>query len=225
MMTEHEILMENYEDAFLRLLMENAARIEGEKLLPELGPAAVEQDALVDSMRRHYRRERLRRVGRAAFDLVRQTAVFVVLAALTFTTSLAASETVRTTAWFRGKAVSVPSFNLSRLSPTFEAAWLPWGFELKFSDDSPTQYRRYYANLSGSFIDATCLYLDDIRISPDLSAREVDVNGRAGFLQTTDSGLQLIIPVEDQGCLFLLVSSGVSEEDFLRTAKLFTCPW
>lgn len=223
-MTEHEKLMEYYEDALLRLLMENAARGEGEKLLSELDPAPAEQDAFSDSLRRLYRREGRRRTGRAVLGLMRQTAVFAALAALIFTTAQAASETIRTAARLEGG--TAPSGHVGLwTSPQFEAVWLPWGFELKFSDDSSTQYRRYYADPSGSFIDATCLYLDGVGIDPDPGAQKVDIEGRTGFLLTSGSMLQLIIPVEDQGCVLLLLSSGVSQEDLLRTVEHLTFPW
>lgn len=224
-MTEHEKLMEYYEDALLRLLMENAARREGEELLPELGPAPAEQDALGDSLRRHYRRERRRRVGEAILGFLGQAAVFLVITALLFSTALAASETVRSTARFKGGSASAPSVSVWGGLPQFEATWLPWGFELEFSDDSSSQYRRYYADLTGSFIDATCLYLDGAGIDPDPGARKVDIEGRTGFLLTSGSVLQLIVPVEEQGCVLLLSSSGVSEEDLLRTVEQLVCPW
>ena len=224
-MTEHEKLMEYYEDALVRLLMENAARREGEELLSELDPAPAERDALGDSLRRRCRRERRRRAGGAVLGFLSQAAVFAVLAALIFTMALAASETVRSTAWFHGRRTSAPSFSVWGGSPRFEAAWLPWGFELKFSDDSSSQYRRYYADPTGSFIDATCLYLDGVGIDPDPGAQKVDIEGRAGFLLTSGGVLQLIIPVEDQGCVLLFLSSGVSQEDLLRTAEHLACPW
>lgn len=226
-MTEHEALMENYEDALLRLLMENAARAEGERLIAQLGPAPrlPEADAFSRSLRRHYRRERRRRRSGVVLGYLRQTAVFAALAALIFTSAMAASEAVRTVAWIGSGTKSYPSFVPTGDSPRFEAAWLPWGFELKFSDDTPSQYRRYYADLSGSFIDAACLYLDGVRLDPGPDALAVAVKGRTGFLLDSDGELQFILPVEDQGCLLLLLSSGVSQEDLLRTVERLTCPW
>lgn len=228
-MTEHEMLMENYEDALLRLLMENAARTEGERLIARLGPAPrlPEGDAMRATLRRHYRRERWRRVGAAAWGFLRQTAVFACLGVLLFTSAMAASEVVRSSVRLKVGTSSV-GVNLPVYAPRFEATWLPWGFELKFSDDGPTQYRRYYADTSGSFIDASCLYLGGREISMDLTAEEVldvQVKNRAASLLVSGGTLRLVMPVEDQGCVVLMVSSGVAQDDLLRTVERFTCPW
>ncbi len=228
-MTEHERLMENYEDALLRLLMENAARAEGERLIAQLGPAPrlPEPDALSDTLRRHYRRERWRKAGAAAGGFLRRTAVFACLGVLLFTSAMAASETFR--ASVRLKVGTAPmGVGLSVSAPRFEASWLPWGFELKFSDDGPTQYRRYYADASGSFIDASCLYLGGRELDMDLTAEEVldvRVKNREASLLASGGTLRLVMPVEEQGCVILVLSSGVAREDLLRTAERLICPW
>lgn len=227
-MTEHEKLMENYEDALLRLLMESAARSEGQELLKQLGPVSqsLERDALDAGLRRHYRRMRTRRLARAVGNLLCQTAVFAVVAVLVFTTAMAASGQLRATLRLSGRPAvdtSVPA-----RAPEFSASWLPWGFELKFSDDGPTQYRRYYANASGGFLDISCLYLDDGELEVDASAgevQEVQINGRPAILLPQEGCLQLVEQVKEQGCVILLLSAGVSQEDLLHTAQRLILPW
>lgn len=228
-MTEHEMLMENYEDALLRLLMENAVRAEGERLIAKLGPAPrlPEEDALRDTLRRHYRRERWHRLGAAAWGFLRRTAVFACLGVLLFTSAMAASETFRSSV--RVKAgTSSAGVSMPASAPQFDASWLPWGFDLKFIDDGPTQYRRYYADASGSFIDASCLYLGDRELDMELTAEEVldvTVKGRDATLLGSGGTLRLVMPVEGQGCVVLVLSFGVGREDLLRVAECFIYPW
>ena len=103
-MTEHERLLEEFEDARFALLMEDVARKEGERLealnemLQENPEAAVPESLdkrCLEVIDRHFARERrwdgLRRTGR----VLRLVAVIMAISVLLFTTAFAISEDFR----------------------------------------------------------------------------------------------------------------------------------
>ena len=231
-MTEHEKLMENYEDAIMRLLMDRYAREEGERALTHLDPepSPAGRDGIADTLRRRCRRERLRRGARRLGGALGHAAAFAAVTGALFSTAFAASETVIAVVrlGFGPSAGGEAALLLPAAEPGFEAGWLPWGFELKYSDDSPTRFNRYYADLSGNFIDASCLYLHGGELTVDTgdaAVTTVDVCGRRASLLRLEGGIRLVLPVEEQDCAVLLMSSGVSEEDLLRTARALIFPW
>nr|WP_325214040.1 DUF4367 domain-containing protein [uncultured Oscillibacter sp.] len=103
-MTEHERLLEEFEDARFALLMEGVARKEGERLealnemLQENPEAAVPERVdkrCLDAIDRHFARERrwagLRKTGR----VLRLAAVVMAISVLLFTSAFALSEDFR----------------------------------------------------------------------------------------------------------------------------------
>lgn len=103
-MTEHERLLEEFEDARFALLMEGVARKEGERLealnemLQENPEAAVPESVdkrCLDAIDRHFARERrwngLRRTGK----VLRLAAVIMTISVLLFTSAFALSEDFR----------------------------------------------------------------------------------------------------------------------------------
>lgn len=103
-MTEHERLLEEFEDARFALLMEGVARKEGERLealnemLQENPEAAVPESVnrrCLETIDRHFARERRRAVLGQTGRALRLAGVVMAISALLFTSALALSEDFR----------------------------------------------------------------------------------------------------------------------------------
>ncbi len=157
-MTDHERLMEEYEDALFALLMEGVAEAEGEKALrlnEELkkDPNAEVPEAIrkrcEKTIRAAFAKKRHRTVRRTVSRWLTKAAVVAVLSGLLFTAAFALSEDVRvatlnilievmdnrTIITFEGDS-SEHAENTSKIIPGLEyhyniaLEWLPEGFEL-----------------------------------------------------------------------------------------------
>lgn len=103
-MTEHERLLEDFEDARFALLMEGVARKEGERLealnemLLENPEAAVPESVdkrCLEAIDRHFARERRRAGMRKTGKVLRLAAVVMAISVILFTTAFALSEDFR----------------------------------------------------------------------------------------------------------------------------------
>lgn len=103
-MTEHERLLEDFEDARFALLMEGVARKEGERLealnemLLENPEAAVPESVdkrCLEAIDRHFARERRRAGLRKTGKVLRLAAVVMAISVILFTTAFALSEDFR----------------------------------------------------------------------------------------------------------------------------------
>lgn len=103
-MTEHERLLEEFEDARFALLMEGVARKEGERLealnemLQENPEAAVPESVdrrCLEAIDRHFTRERRRAGLRKTGKVLRLAAVVMAISVVLFTSAFALSEDFR----------------------------------------------------------------------------------------------------------------------------------
>lgn len=105
-MTEHERLLEDFDDAYFALLMEGVANKEGERLEalnemlqdnPEAAlPESVDKRCL-EAIDRHFAREQCRAGLRKTGKILRLAAIIMGISALLFTTAFAFSEHFRVT--------------------------------------------------------------------------------------------------------------------------------
>lgn len=103
-MTEHEKLIETYEDALFAVLMEEVAQNEGNKLLElndqlKTDPGAVVPEALhaksMKTIQEEFKKRSFKNMGRTSKKIFRNIALVAAITLLLFTTAFAVSEQVR----------------------------------------------------------------------------------------------------------------------------------
>ena len=103
-MTRHEHLLEEYEDAYFALLMEEVAKKEGERLEAlnetlQSDPDAAVPESLdkrcMETIRRHFAHQQRRSALRKTGKVLRLVAVIMAVTVLLFTTAFAVSEEFR----------------------------------------------------------------------------------------------------------------------------------
>lgn len=103
-MKKHERLLEEYEDAYFALLMEEVAKKEGERLEAlnealQSDPEAVVPESLdkrcMETIRRHFAHQQRRSALRKTGKVLRLVAVLMAVTVLLFTTAFAVSEEFR----------------------------------------------------------------------------------------------------------------------------------
>lgn len=241
-MTGHDRLVENYEDAFFALMMEEVMLREGErlealnqKLLAD--PAAAVPESLDRRCRRaigryasaRRRRSFFRRTGKT----LRAAAVAAAVIATLFTTAFAVSEEFRTAALELVRTVTGQYTQLdirpepggSREGAYFrrvEAGWLPEGF-----DYCGGQYDVYaeFENGQGQSLRVE-VYPESLPVDFDLELRTytylgtVFVNGNQGRCFTKD-GAVVLDSLDSGSGLYYVVRSfgGVSVDTALRVIR------
>ena len=103
-MTEHEKLIEAYEDALFAVLMEEVAQSEGNKLLElndqlKTDPGAAVPEALhaksMKTIQEEFKKRSFKNMGRTSKKIFRNIALVAAITLLLFTTAFAVSEQVR----------------------------------------------------------------------------------------------------------------------------------
>lgn len=243
-MTRHERLLDNYEDALFALLMEEAMEEEGIKLLEENerlknDPGAASFADLdkrcIQAMNRAFRKERLSNAGHTAYRVFRQVAVFVLAAAVLFTTAFAASETVRVAtlnfiskAFFDHMEIRPGKANppVSEGNPLdFEVGWLPEGFELLDSDKTSTSALEYYTKSTGGtmMVSADILNKGSF-VAIDTENAEIEniiINGLQAQIITKDY-INIVIYIEEYDCVISVTGVDVSRGNLIKVAENIT---
>ena len=233
-MTEHERLLEKFEDAYFALLMEGVANKEGERLEalnemlrdnPEAEvPESVDKRCL-ETIDRHFTRERRRAGWRKTGKVLRLAAIIMGISALLFTTAFALSED------FRAATINLmltvtreyTQFNISHnhekagqsklasqngheYFQRAEIGWLPDGFEYK---DGKYDHFALFENNSDGWI-TVILEPGNASINVDTenpdSMESVIINGNEG-LCITKSDYNHIITVDLTNYLYIDVST------------------
>lgn len=181
-MTRHERLLEEYEDAYFALLMEEVAKQEGERLealnetLQSDPEAAVPEELdkrCMESINRHFSRQQrkvsLRKTGR----VLRLAAIIMAVAMLLFTTAFAVSEEFRiatlnlmlkvTNEYTQFDIVhdgenEISKSKTSKSQDSFEyfenadIGWLPDGFEYRGGDRTTSATFANFENDAEEFV-------------------------------------------------------------------------
>lgn len=206
-MTEHERLLEDFEDARFALLMEGVARKEGERLealnemLLENPEAAVPESVdkrCLEAIDRHFARERRRAGLRKTGKVLRLAAVVMAISVILFTTAFALSEDFRVATLnlmltvterytqFDIKEGTDGGSQIKQSSDGFEyfqdadIRWLPEGFEFCMGE-----YNRFvrFENGSGSWI-MVHIFDGEGSLNVDTENAEVEdvvINGNSGL--------------------------------------------
>ena len=240
-MTRQEELQERYEDALLALLMDEAARAEGEALLrrtetaPQPRREAERNDLGI--VRRAVRQKRTRRVGRT----LGRVAVAVSLAVSLFLGAFALSEDVRagtmnmlieiseTGTTFQFLAPKIPE---EEYLPLLVPQWLPEGFlELSSSAFTSKSWVRYGISEGDSnekYIEFTKMKTGGSVMSIDTEDAKMEtirLNGQNATLAqkgNEENEIHVVYVTEDQQYIVHIYSVRVPLEDVLRAAENLT---
>ena len=243
-MTRHERLLDNYEDALFALLMEGSLEEEGVKLLEENerlknDPGAASFADLdrrcIQTMNRAFRKERLSNVGHTAYRVFRQVAVFVLVAALLFTTAFAASEKVRVATL---NFISETFFDHMEIRPgkanspasegdplDFEVGWLPEGFELSSQKKGQSFLQQEFIHPNGGWINIALEMLTGSSVmfidTEDAELENIRINGWNAQIITKDY-INIVIYIDAYDCVMTVVGQNVSRENLLKVAENIT---
>lgn len=248
-MTEHERLLEEYEDARFALLMEGVARKEGERLeaLNEMlqgNPEAAVPESLdkrcLEAIDRHFAREQrragLRRTGR----VLRLAAVVLAISVLLFTSVFAISEDFRLATLNLMLTVTekYTQFDIKdsgeknrQTSPGNNAAgfgyidnaeirWIPEGFEYA---ERVSDSRAIFKNKQGEYFEIS-ITSGDAKVNVDTENPEsleyITINGNEGIC-TVKYGEVSITLADLENYLYIGVytSSGISVETAKKIAE------
>lgn len=247
-MTEHERLLEEFDNAYFALLMEGVAEIEGERLeaLNEMlqnNPEAAVPESLdkrcLESIDRHFARQQRRAGLRRTGKVLRLAAIIMGISMLLFTTAFALNENFRVATLNLMLAVKeqYTQFNIrssggnsGQVSPNrgavnteyfqnTEIGWIPEGFECTESSDRLTKFENEQGE---SFIITILSGQGTLQVdteNPD-SFEYISINGNEGIC-TVKYGEVALTLVDLENNLFIGVdtSSGVSVETAKKIAE------
>lgn len=248
-MTQHERLLEEYEDAYFALLMEEVAKKEGERLEAlneklQNDPEAAVPESLdkrcLETIDRYFAKQQrqtsLRRVGK----VLRLVAVIMGISALLFTTAFALNENfrvatlnlmltvtekytqfdIKSSARNGGQASPGRSAENAEYFQNAEIGWIPEGFEC--SESIPDRLARF-ENEQGEYFAVTILSghgrLNVDTENPD-SIEYITINGNEGIC-TVKYGEVTITLADLENNLYIGVdtSSGLSVEIAKKIAE------
>ena len=230
-MKRYEQLQEQYEEALLALLMEEAARNEGEKLLEENerlkhAPEITIPKAVLRRGRRTIHWEFSKR-NAAAFCQTsgkgfQRVAVFAFAAILLFTGVFAASEDFRlqTLNLIVEVFESHTNFRFSQISEStnnydFEIGWLPEDFTLVEQNKSYDSSWVNYKSSKGEFLYIDLAFLGNYGSAnydtENATAEEITINDSSATLYTKNY-YQIVLPIpEKKQILWVAMECKVSE--------------
>ena len=248
-MTEHERLLEEFEDARFALLMEGVARKEGERLealnemLQENPEAAVPESLdkrCLEVIDRHFARERrwdgLRRTGR----VLRLVAVIMAISVLLFTTAFAISEDfrlatlnlmltvtekytqfdIRSSDGNSSKPYSSSNTASTEYFQNVEIGWMPEGFEC--TESVPDALVRFENEQSEFFFISISSGSGSVNIDTENpeSLEHVTINGNEGLCIVKYGEVEIFLAdLENNLYIEVGTSSGLSVETAKKIAE------
>lgn len=244
-MTEHERLLEEFDDAYFALLMEGVARKEGEQLeaLNEMlqdNPEAVVPERVdkrcLETIDRHFAREHRRAGLRRTGKVLRLAAIIMGISVLLFTSAFALSEDFRVATLnlmltitekytqfdienSDGNSRQVPPSSSTAGFEYFENAkigWIPEGFKY-----TSGEYDRYawFENDSDDFF---YIFLHPgsgtLRIDTENvdSLENISINGNEGICVVKNGAIEIVIT---DLANYLLIEVSASIDASVDTAK------
>nr|WP_325181202.1 DUF4367 domain-containing protein [uncultured Oscillibacter sp.] len=251
-MTEHERLLEEFEDARFALLMEGVARKEGERLealnemLQENPEAAVPESLdkrCLEIIDRHFARERrragLRRTGR----VLRLAAIIMAISVLLFTSVFAISEDFRlatlnlmltVTEKYTQFNIKSSDGNSRQASPSPSTAsseyfqnakigWMPEGFEC--TESVPDVLARFENKQGDYFIISIKPGSANVNVDTENpeSLEHITINGNEGLCIVKYGEVEIMLAdLENSVYIEVGTSSGLSVETAKKIAENIT---
>ena len=251
-MTEHERLLEEFDDAYFALLMEGVANKEGERLEalnemlqdnPEAAlPESVDKRCL-EAIDRHFAREQRRAGLRKTGKILRLAAIIMGISALLFTTAFAFSEHFRVatlnlmltvTERYTQFNIKNPDESSRQTSPghgtadaeyfqNAEIGWIPEGFECT---ESIPDNRVTFENEEGEFffihIISGTANVNVDTENPE-SIEHISINGSKGLCIVKYGQVEIFLAdLENNLYIEVGTSSGLSVETAKKIAENIT---
>lgn len=248
-MTEHERLLEEFDDAYFALLMEGVARKEGEQLealnemLQDNPEAAVPERVdkrCLETIDRHFARER-RRIGlRKTGKVLRLAAVIMGISVLLFTSAFALSEDFRVatlnlmltvTEKYTQFDIKNSDGNSVQASPkgnqvasayfqNAEIGWMPEGFEC--TESIINEYAKFENEQGDFFFIQIIPGYAKLKVDtedPD-SVENISINGNEGLCIVKYQEVEIMLAdLENNLYIEVGTSSGLSVEDAKKIAE------
>lgn len=222
-MTRHERLLEEYEDAYFALLMEDVAKKEGERLeaLNEMlqnNPEAAVPEELdtrcLETISRHFARRQHRSALRKTGKVLRLIAVIMTITMLLFTTAFAVSEDFRVATLnlmlkvtneytqfdiVHDRENETTKTQTSKSQDSFEyfenteIGWIPEGFEYCGGDH---KVFAEFENDAGEFVNITILDgHGSLNIDTENPEKiaEVSINGNPGLCVVKNGYIHVVV--------------------------------
>lgn len=248
-MTEHERLLEEFDDAYFALLMEGVARKEGEQLealnemLQDNPEAAVPERVdkrCLETIDRHFAREQ-RRIGlRKTGKVLRLAAVIMGLSVLLFTSAFALSEDFRVatlnlmltvTEKYTQFDINNSDGNSVQASPkgnqaasayfqNAEIGWMPEGFEC--TESIINEYAKFENEQGDFFFIQIIPGYAKLKVDtedPD-SVENISINGNEGLCIVKYQEVEIMLAdLENNLYIEVGTSSGLSVETAKKIAE------
>lgn len=244
-MTRREQLQEQYEDSLFALLMDEIAKVEGERLLEEnerlkQDPNAAVPEAVMRRCRKTINREFSKKNAAALYHtsirVFNRIAVLVFVGILLFTGAFATSENLRINTlnlmievFDRNTEYRFGQHSQPKTGMGFEIGWLPEGFVLVDQERNNTSIWENYENANGDILHIELTSLGEngvISIDTEKAiVEEIFINEQRATLFTKDY-YRVVIPIPEKQQLFLIdFFSEISEykkDEFLRIVESIT---
>lgn len=248
-MTRHEQLVENFEDAYFALLMEEVAQKEGERLEQlnqELldDPAAMIPEELdrrcLKTIDRHFAGQRRKGALRTTRKILNYVAVVMATTMLLLITALAVSEDARIMTANLLITVNERYTEFRRTSETADSektpgsadgayldiiniGWLPEGFVQTHGDH---KVWAGFQSDDGFWINISCTSGDGV-LQVDTedadSVDDIEINGNSGLCVVKDGRTQITLLNEEHNCYIeVATSKGISTETTKKIVENIT---
>lgn len=247
-MTRHEQLVEQYEDAYFALLMEEVAQAEGSRLErlnldlqdnPTIVPNTSCDQRCLKTINRYYSRIRWSQAYRVTKKTIHVIAIFIAVITTFFTTAFAVSETVRINTLnliltvneefyqFDMQKSEPPSVSIEKGAEgaglyfkDLRIEWIPDGYTYSSGEYN---YQAVFYNLDGSWIILN-RYDGTAQINIDTENAEVveplEINGSTGILVIKDGQTHIALSNTNKNVFITLLASKAVPRDVVeRFAK------
>lgn len=233
-----DLVQSRYEEALFALLTQKlgeeqnqAARARQACLQEEAdGDTTAELDRrCLGTIRRHYRKERLRRVSKALWRTVSSVAVAACLMIVCFVVAYATSEKVRVntknlliTIFPTHTELRFPGELEEEHSPSLSVGWVPPGYTLtKKGSDQHSSYFDYY-DANGNLLSVDChstVGLGANFDTEDAVVEDVTIQGEKGMLINKHDRYQLVWTAKNNARLITVNSYALSREETFAVAE------
>lgn len=247
-MTQHEQLVENYENALFELLMEGVIEREGEQIEKENEQLKNDPDFAIPpeldkrcmaSIKKARRRRWSGQFGRKAYGVLSKVAVVVLVVLVLFTSAYAAFPSVRSGIMNLIIEVSdvATTLHMEDTMPAdlmsggekslghYTYSGIPNEFTLMSSTETSVSSRDYYENGVGGYINISMTQGEDTQLKVNtenaVSVSEITVAGCSGLLIVREDVTILSLADSYTGMFITVSSDCLDGEELIEIANTF----
>lgn len=237
MSRKHELL-EQYEDAFFAIMMDEVAQEEGQKAIEinvqlKEDPEAAVPDKILHrcqkTIRKSFSSNTRKKTGRFLWKVVHTAAIIVLLLAATLTISFAAFPTLRANVlnmilnvYETHTEFSFGTAEMNNELPSIEATWLPEGFVVAQQEKLEDREYIYFMGDDNSVLYVEIISAADHKLFLDTENAEVEaitVQGCDGTLIQKDVENQIIWLDQEKSLAILVSGENISVETLVQFAE------